>query len=249
VILLVVVSTFAGCGGFQRGEEIRVGVATNYPPIVFEKDGKVRGVEADLAELVGDELNRPVRFVRLEWGELIPALTAGSIDVIMAGMSVTEQRKRYVSFTKPYLRIGQMALIRWSEVRRLTPVNKMFHDPVRVGFERGTTGEVLALRALERAQIFPFGSVADGLAALRGGTIDYFVHDAPTVWTHASPSPSEGDLAGLYRPLSEEYLAWAVRKSDRMFEGELNLLVDRIRSDGRLRDILDRWVGDRIEVR
>jgi hypothetical protein len=64
-----------------------------------------------------------------------------------------------------------------------------------------------------KAKLMPQPTVEDGVAALRHGVIDSFIHDAPTVW-RIGGNPAEKELIGLYWPLSEESLAWAVRKSD-----------------------------------
>jgi ABC-type amino acid transport substrate-binding protein len=94
---------------------LRVGLTPNYPPVVFKEQGTITGLEADIARGVGEELGRPIAFVELAWEDLIPALEGGRIDVIMSGMFVTPVRQHRVRFVKPYLRIGQMAIIRKSD--------------------------------------------------------------------------------------------------------------------------------------
>ncbi len=63
---------------------LRVGVAPNMPPMIFKQGKTIAGVEADLAQALGRELNRPVAFVELAWVDLIDALEANKIDVIMS---------------------------------------------------------------------------------------------------------------------------------------------------------------------
>jgi polar amino acid transport system substrate-binding protein len=224
--------------------ELKVGIATNYPPIAFSENGKVVGVEADLARKLGEELPTKVAFVELEWDELWPALRDKKIDVVMSGVSITERRSQLVTFTDPYLRVGQMALIRKSDMAKLSDPAAMAQAGRRIGVEKNTTGEAYVRRHLDKAVVVPFDSVDDGLAALRGGDVDYLVHDAPTVWRVVGRPPKEDpELVGLYRPLTDEYLAWAVRKDD---AGTLGVLLDEKieewQKDGELQEVIDRWI-------
>lgn len=247
-VVLVTMHGAAGCRPAttplrRTSSELRVGVTPNYPPLVFKEDGQIRGVEADFARQLSIDLGVQVVFVELAWDDLIPALTAGRIDVIMSGMSVTEQRSKTVSFTQPYLRVGQMALVRRSEYTRLRDPGAMDLATSRVGFQAGTTGEEFVRASLTHATLKGFAAPADGIAALRAGEIDFFVHDAPTIWrTTGGLERSDPQIKGIYRPLTEEYLAWAVRKGDERRREELNTALLRWQHSGRVQSILDHWI-------
>ncbi|HEY8518193.1 MAG TPA: transporter substrate-binding domain-containing protein [Candidatus Binatia bacterium] len=224
--------------------ELRVGVATNYPPIIFEENGEVVGVEADLARKLGEQLPTKITFVQLEWDELWPALRDKKIDVVMSGVSITDRRSNLVAFTDPYLRVGQMALIRKKDMAELSAPDAMSKPGRKIGVEKNTTGEAYARRHLDEAEIVSYDSVDLALAGLRGGEVDYFIHDAPTVWRVVGRPPKEDpELVGLYRPLTDEYLAWAIRKED---AGTLGVLLDekieQWQKDGELQAVIDRWI-------
>ncbi len=91
---------------------LRVGTSANYPPLTFRQDDKLVGMEIDLAEAVGKQLNVQIELTTLPLEELIPALNNDKIDVIMSGLSITEARSRKALFTDPYMEIGQMGIIR-----------------------------------------------------------------------------------------------------------------------------------------
>lgn len=227
---------------------LRVGVAPGYPPVVFERDGEVIGIEADLARQLGAELDRRVRFVERDFDRLIPSLEAGEIDVIMSGMSVTEERAARVLFTEPYMRVGQLALIRKADVGRLGPPDALHRHGRRVGYVRGTTGAAFVRSRLPRSEAYGFDTVEDGLRQLRAGRIEYLIHDAPTAWRVAL-APDEDELMGLYHPLTEEYLAWAVARDDVALKRELDAILDDWRANDRLQPVLDRWIPLRVSLR
>jgi ABC-type amino acid transport substrate-binding protein len=259
-LLLILAVLLAGCAG-QEGvraapsptvgspDELRVGIAPTYPPLAFKESGELKGVEVDLARQIAGGLRMKPVFVELPWDQLIPALLARRIDVIMAGMSITEERRALLTFTEPYLQVGQMALIRMRDAGRLAGPGAMAVPGRRIGVEQGTTGEQYATRSLAGAGVTRFESVARALQALQAGSIDYLIHDAPTIWhLTGNPQPSQADLLGLFTPLTEEYLAWAVRRGDDPLRQKLNVELARLRERGELSAILTRWIPTRIEI-
>lgn len=224
--------------------ELRIGISPNYPPIAFEENGKIVGVEADLAAKLGKELPTKVTLVKTEWDELWPALRDGKVDVVMSGVSITERRSEKVRFTDPYLRVGQMALVRKKDMAKLNEPTAMNSAKRKVGVEKNTTGEAYAHRHLDKATIVSFDSVDQGVAAVRAGEVDVFIHDAPTVWRVVGRPPHEDpELIGIYKPLTDEYLAWAVRKDDAPTLGALlDGKIDEWTKNGELQAVIDRWI-------
>lgn len=218
---------------------LRVGITPNYPPLAFQKQGTLSGLEPDLARAVGRELGRAVVFVERPWQALIPSLEAGEIDVIMSGMSITEARQRRVSFVEPYLRVGQMAIVRKADLIDLGSPELLYRTDRRVGFEAETTGEALVKSKIPKAQYVPFTSADEGLQALRQGQIDAFVHDAITAWRVGE---LQDTIEALFFPLTEEYLAWAVRKDDEVLHSELDAIVAKWQRSGRFQDMFNKWL-------
>jgi ABC-type amino acid transport substrate-binding protein len=177
---------------------------------------------------------------------LIPSLEAGEIDVIMSGMSVTEARQRRVAFVEPYLRVGQMAIVRKADLIDLGSPELLYRTDRRVGFVAETTGEALVKSKIPKAQYVPFASADEGLQALRQGQIDAFVHDAVTAW-RVGDHESQDTIEGLFSPLTEEYLAWAVRKDDATLLRELNAIVTQWRRSGRFREFFGKWLKFQVQ--
>jgi ABC-type amino acid transport substrate-binding protein len=225
---------------------LRVGTTPIFPPLTMKQHGKLAGVEVDFANLLGQQLGVEVSITELPWTELIPALVDGKIDVIMSGMSITPSRTRYVDFTVPYMTVGQMAVVRKDDQPRLRDQRAMDQPTSRVGVLQNTTGDYFARRSLKQARVVGLVTVDDGIAALRAGDIDFFLSDAPTIWEITAPTkPDNFDLAGIYRPLTTEYLAWAVRQEDQSLRHQLNTTVLLWEQNGQLEDIIDDWVRTR----
>jgi polar amino acid transport system substrate-binding protein len=222
---------------------LRVGIAGIYPPLAFKDTGQLTGIEVELARKMGADLGVQVALVELPWEQLIPALEDGRIDVIMSGMSITEERSRRVHFTIPYLDVGQMALIRRADRDRLNDRNRMNEPSSRVGFLSGTTSEGYSRKNLPRAQLTGFDSTDAGVAALRARKIDFWVQDAPAIWRITGNLQAQNeDLVSPYRMLTDEYLAWGVRKSDNELRERLNVALLQWQQTGQLDGVLDSWI-------
>lgn len=246
--LVAFVATLTGCasgGPLFSGLPLRVGVSPDYPPVVFERDGAIVGIEADLALRAGEALKRPIEFVRIPFPDLLDALEAGEIDVVMSGLSITPERAERVQFTAPYMEVGQLAMIRRRDVARFGRPNTIRRAGARVGYERATTGERFVAEGLPFAESFAFDSVEAGLRSLRAERIDFFVHDAPTIWRIAGGLDNR-DLIGLYRPLTEEQLAWAVRRDDEQLRAVLDATLSHWQREGMIEPIVQRWIPVRV---
>src|SRR6187397_550676 len=90
---------------------LRVGVTADFPPMIYKDAGKLVGLEADFAKVLGEELGRPIKLVEVRWEDQISALADGKTDIIMSSMSMTRARQLRVSFSKPYLTVGQTVLV------------------------------------------------------------------------------------------------------------------------------------------
>lgn len=227
---------------------LRVGLTANYPPLVDKVDGNLVGIEIDLAHEVGKDLDKQIEFVEIPWVQLIAALSAGEIDVIMSGMSITKERKQKISFTESYMHIGQMAITRIDEIQKLGSLTALLNAPITVGFEAGTTGESFVKTNMRNARPQSVASIEAAVVALRNRQIDAFIHDAPTAWRIGS-DPAYQDLIGLYWPLTDEYLGWGVRITDETLRRVLSDQILAMKKDGRLGRITRKWIKVRVEVK
>ena len=243
VLLLWLGSTAAMAAGV-----LRVGVSADYPPLVFERDGQIVGIEADNALAVGEIIGRKVSLSNMSFDKLVPALLAGEIDVIMSGLSVTAKRSEQLIFTDSYMVVGQMAILHRDKIANFAQPWAVYRPGVRVGVEPGTTGAAYAERELKDAQVKFYQDSSAAFAALRGDQIDLYIHDAPTSWQLAT-TRENADLISLYSPMTEEMLAWAVRPGEDVLAGEPNRALAVMKANGTLQYILNRWIPVRVEVR
>ncbi|CAA0101289.1 ABC transporter arginine-binding protein 1 [Halioglobus japonicus] len=244
-LLLTVLFTLGTVGATAAG--LRVGVSADYPPMVYKQEGRIVGIEADSAKAIGALIGQEMTLIDMPFAQLIPALKAGDIDVIMSGMSITAARSEEVLFTDPYMQVGQMAIMSTEKVGHFSQPWALFSDGVRMGVEPGTTGADYVATELKNAKVTFYQDSAAAFSGLRSGEIDLYIHDAPTSWQLATTSENS-DLISLYKPLTQEQLAWAVRKDDGVLAARLNDALVTLKRNGTLGYIFNRWVPVTVEV-
>lgn len=226
---------------------LKAGVSPDYPPLAFKQEGELVGIEADNARALASLMDKRITLVELPFAELLPALQSGKIDMIMSGFSVTDERSQQVLFTDAYMDMGQMAIVHREKIASFAQPWAIYREGVRIGVEPSTTGAAYAESELKDARIKYFTDADAAFEGLRSDTIDLYVHDAPTSWQLATAGDNN-DLISLYHPLTKESLAWAVRRDDAALAAELNSALAKMKANGTLRYILNRWIPVTVEV-
>lgn len=237
--ICAVLFVFAG-NAFAAGV-LKVGISPDYEPLAFKRGGELVGIEADNAREVARIMGRTVEFVEMPLAQFIPSLEIGRVDVVMSGFTVTAKREESVDFAEPFMQIGQMAIIRTSDVVKLSHPDAMSTAGLRIAVQPDTTGQAFVHDTYDKALIQNFPDNKRAFNALRNNISDVYVHDAPTSWGLWNNGKNR-DLFSLARPLTEEGLAWAVRKKNGWMLQQLNSALQEMRDSGKLIDIQNQWI-------
>ena len=220
---------------------LRVGITTNYPPLVFKEHGKFQGIEIDFAKLLAKELGRPVRAINLPWEQQIPYLLQGKTDIIMSGLSITSERSLRIAFTSPYMVTGLVAAMRNSDKEIFRTKEDLMQKNIAIGVIRDTVGEKYVKQHFVKAsRIVLFENADHAAVALTENKITLFIHDAPAVmWI---VSKHESDICGLWTPLNEEKLAWGIRREEKELQTKLDNIIEKWQQDGTIDSIVKKWL-------
>ncbi|HTY85863.1 MAG TPA: transporter substrate-binding domain-containing protein [Candidatus Acidoferrum sp.] len=219
---------------------LKIGVTPVFPPVIYEEGGKITGVETDFAKALGEALGRPVELVEVKWEDQIPALVDGRTDIIMSGMSVTHARELRIAFSKPYLIVGQMALVRRADAYKYA-LGFPGNPSGAIGVVKATTGDFLVQQEFSSNKRKEYKSGPDAAKALIKGRIDLFICDAPTIWWLAGLHETD-NLVAVPVFLSQEPLAWGVRRSDTDLLNAVNAALEKLQASGRANQIIKHWI-------
>lgn len=168
-------------------EVIKMGTNAEFPPYEFKEGDSIVGIDAEIAAAIADILGKKLVIEDMLFDATIPALVAGKIDFIMAGLTVTEERKESVNFTESYATGVQVVIVK--EGSEITSADDLFAPKAdgslwKVGVQQGTTGDLYTTWDLEEpeegeptAQIERYNKGADAVQALVAGKVDCVVID------------------------------------------------------------------------
>jgi polar amino acid transport system substrate-binding protein len=228
---------------------LRVGVSTNSPPFVFKQSGEIVGLDAELAKEFAQFLDRKLRFVELKWADQIPSLLKKRTDIIMSGMTITKMREMRIAFSSSYYQTGQMAVVRKEHQNRFPAgyYGILGQSPtMRFGVVKGTTGEMFVREYFDSAKkITAYSKAEEAMSALLTpvlvNRIDILVHDGPILLMLLAKKQS-AELTVVPSLLTEEDLAWGVRKTDPELLNAANRFIDGLRQNGKLQEMTQRWI-------
>ena len=246
--------------GILRRGRLRVGLEPGYMPFeMINKRGGLRqrdlrsgdvrfrgqqanfiGFDIDVAREMARALGVKFVPVNTAWPSIIPALSLGRFDIIISGMSVTEERKKRVDFADPYMTVGQTVLVNKKHKGVITSYKQLNDPKYIVTSKPGTTGEEAVQKFMAKCTYQPFDTELEGATEVLKGNADAFVYDLPyNVVFMAMHGQDKLDF--LDQPFTVEPLAWAIRKNDLDFLKWLNKFLEELKKDGRYDKIYKKW--------
>ncbi len=221
---------------------LRVGMEAGYMPFEMRsKTGRIIGFDVDVAKLMAKNMGVKLKLVNTAWDGIIPALMTDKFDIIMSGMTITQQRNLKINFAEPYIIIGQTILIKKS----LTGIIKSYKDlnnpKYTVVTKLGVTGDFAIKRYMPKAHEETYGTEIAAVMEVLEGRADAFVYDQPYNAVFYARK-GHGKLTFLDKPFTYEPLAWGIRKGDPDFMNWLNNFLRQIKHDGSYKKLYNKWI-------
>jgi polar amino acid transport system substrate-binding protein len=228
----------------QKRGKLRIGMEPGYMPFeLTNKKGEIIGFDVDMAKRMAKAMNVELELVSTAWDGIIPALLTDKFDVIMSGMTLTQERNLSVNFATPYILIGQSVLLKKDLADAVTSYKDLNDPKYTVASKLGTTGEQATKRMIPNAKYISYETEQEGVMELVNGKIDAFIYDLPFN-AIAVGQKGQGKIVHLDEPFTKEPLAWAIRKGDPDFLNWLNNFMNQIKYDGVYEKIYQKWFQD-----
>ncbi|MEJ5349489.1 MAG: transporter substrate-binding domain-containing protein [Desulfosoma sp.] len=225
----------------KRGE-LRVGFEAGYMPFeMTDKKGNFVGFDIDMAKEMAKAMGVKFVPVNTAWDGIIPSLITGKFDIIMSGMTVTQERNLKVNFADPYIIVGQTILLNKKHEGTVKSYKDLNDPKYIVTSKLGTTGEQAVKRLIPKCTYKSFETETEAALEVVNGKADAFVYDLPFCVVFLAQQGA-GKLVFLDEPFTYEPLAWAVNKGDPDFLNWLNNFLRQVKNDGRYEQIYNKWI-------
>jgi polar amino acid transport system substrate-binding protein len=203
---------------------LRVGVVLYAPWAVRAANGEIDGFEADIAKQLAADMGVKAELLAYDFAKLIPALEAGEIDIIAAGLAITPERALHVNFSQPYAESGISIAAQSQRTASVARFEDLDKESFTVAAVAGSVAVELAKRVLPNAKLRLFENVDSASRALVGGEVDAYLEDEPVPTFLALEHPATIDVP-IDRPLLPSRAGFAVNKGDPDFLAFLNAWI------------------------
>jgi polar amino acid transport system substrate-binding protein len=233
--------------------ELKIGVEAAYVPFTYRQDGKIVGYDVELAEIFCRRLGVKPNLVDTAWAGVIPSLYAKKFDIIMSAMSYTKERVERVAFSIPYAEASQALLIRAADTSAIKGVSDLNSRVVAI--KLGSPGQILQERinaGLKAAggsgfkEVRTFDDHPSAYVALAQNRVDTVLNTIPTLAMVLKDAP--GRYAMVKGIGADNWAGIAVRKEDPEIVAFLNSELARLKADGTLYKLQEKWFGFRMNL-
>jgi len=249
VMFLVVLFMFPVCNVMagpamdriiEKGELV-VGTTGDQPPMTaISKKGEIMGMDADIAHAIAAALDVTVTFKILKFPELLPALEAGQIDMVISGLTITGERNRKLAFVGPYLPSGKGLLTLSDRFAALQQAHGLNAPDVSVAALKDSTSQDYINALMPKAKLVPTATYDEAIDLLLKKKIDVLVADFPYCALTAYRFQDKGLLAGK-APLTYEPLGVAMPEDTLLINCVQNIMA-YLQGSGQLKEIHKKWL-------
>lgn len=219
-----------------------VGTDAAYAP--FEKmsaSNEVEGFTVDILKAAAAKGGFDVKFVNTPWEGIFKTLDGGERDIVASSVTITDERKQSMDFSKPYFDAVQLIAVKAdSKVSKFEDLKKL-----KVGVQTGTTGDEVVQKLLGKtnANIKRFESTPLALQELAAGGVSAVVADNGVVQHYIANNPTANFKSVSDAGFVPEQYGFAVKKGNAELLAKINAGIDAIKADGSYDAIMAKYFG------
>ena len=227
----------------SRGE-LRVGMSGDMPPLnMTTKEDKLIGLDADLAAIIADAMNVNLSLQSIPFAELLPALEAGRIDMIIANMTITPERNLKAVFVGPYVVSGKGLLTKRSTLVTVERVEALNSPEFTFVTLAGSTSELVARKGASQATRLTAANQEQAEQLVIDGGADALIADFP-ICVVAAYRHRDAGLVAANTPITYEPIGIAIPRGDPHLVNWLENVLDGLGKAGVMKVLKKKWFGE-----
>jgi polar amino acid transport system substrate-binding protein len=226
----------------QKGELV-VGITGTQPPLnATTKDGKIIGLDAEIATTIAMNMGVKLKFSKMQFSELLPALEAGKVDMVLSSMTMTLSRNLKVAFVGPYYISGKGILTKGKTIGALQKAEGLNKPEFKIAALNGSTSQKFAEKTAPKAALMTTKSYDEAVEMLFQDKIDALIADYPFCAFTAFRYEDKGLIAGQSK-LTFEPLGIAVSEDVLLINWLQNFMM-ALEGSGQMKLMNERWFKD-----
>ena len=213
-------------------------MATNatFPPYEMTTDsGEIEGIDVDTAKAIAEKLGLELQIDDMDFDAALLSVQQGKADIVMAGVTVTDERKAVMDFSDSYA-TGIQSIIVPNDSEIATPDDLAGK---KIGTQRGTTGYIYCSDDFGEDSVVAYDSGLTAVQALNNGQVDAVVIDNAPAKEYVAANPG---LKVLDTSYAEEDYAIGMAKGSAL-EDAVNKALEELKADGTLQAIVDKYIN------
>jgi polar amino acid transport system substrate-binding protein len=221
-------------------QTVRIATEGAYAPWNFLDDaGAPAGFEIELGNAMCAEAGLTCEWIINDWDSIIPNLLAGNYDVIMAGMSITDERLETIAFTENYFPADPSRFVASTG----TQIDAAALDGKRIGVQGGTIQADYATANFTTGTVVSFTTADQAIADLSAGNLDTIFADGAYLAPIVTASNGTFDFVGEDILIGDGYAA-GLRKEDADLKATLDAAIGALKVNGTLDELIAKWFDD-----
>lgn len=235
LMCVAMLACFAGCGA-KTDNTLTMGTNAAFPPYEFVDDnGKIVGIDAEIAAAIAEKLDMELEIKDMDFDSLITACAGGSVDVVLAGLTVTDERKESVNFSDTYATGVQVIIVK--EGSAIASVDDL--EGKMIGVQAGTTGDIYCTDEFGQDKVKQYNNGALAVAALNNDQIDCVIIDNEPAKSFVAANTG---LKILDTEYAVEDYAIAVAKENTELLDKINDAMAELKADGTIDKIVKIYI-------
>ena len=228
----------------QAKKELVVGTAADMPPLnMTTKEGQIIGLEVDIASLFAGGMGVKLTLKQVKFGDLLPALEAGQVDMVISGMTILPERNLKAAFVGPYFASGKSILTKAANADSLSDSSKINNPDKVLVVLKGSTSQLFVERVFPKAKLVLTDDYDQAVAMVRDDRAQAMVADYPICQVSVFRYP-DAKLATLKNPISYEPLGIALPAGDPLLVNLVQNMLSTLEKSGELELLMQKWFKD-----
>lgn len=233
---ILMLAALTGCSNqlndIKKAGKIVMMTNATFPPFEYKEGKDVVGVDPDLAKKIADKIGVELEITDMNFDLLIEALKSGKGDFVAAGMSITDERKKAVDFSIPYIDTTLLIIV---------PQGSAIAAPAdlegkKIAVQENTTSDMYVSDNVGAEEVLRFKSAVDAGTAVTSGKADVAVIDEMTAKNVVAAN--DGQLVLLEEPLGREQYAMAVKKGNAELLKVINEVLQEAVDAGQVEELI-----------